>query len=226
MKNFPFETTLQYTDINELIHTNAAEYIKTSDRNYRAFVKNVANSVASDDSNKIVMLSGPSGSGKTTTAHFVEKYINELGKKAVTVSLDNFYLGKDKVPKLPDGRSDFESINALNVEEMTKCIGDLIKHGHCDMPEFDFVAGKREGYKTKPDPALTLLVIHSLGVAPAECILAGDSGMDMAAAVNAGALPVGVLWGFRTAEELRENGAEYLMSAPAEITELIGELNG
>ena len=50
--------------------------------------------------------------------------------------------------------------------------------------------------------------------------------MDMAAAVNAGALPVGVLWGFRTAEELRENGAEYLMSAPAEITELIGKLNG
>ena len=91
---------------------------------------------------------------------------------------------------------------------------------------FDLVAGKREGYKTKPDPALTLLVIHSLGVAPAECILAGDSGMDMAAAVNAGALPVGVLWGFRTAEELRENGAEYLMSAPAEITELIGKLNG
>lgn len=91
---------------------------------------------------------------------------------------------------------------------------------------FDFVAGKREGYKTKPDPALTLLVIHSLGVAPAECILAGDSGMDMAAAVNAGALPVGVLWGFRTAEELQKNGAEYLFSAPAEITKLIGKLNG
>lgn len=91
---------------------------------------------------------------------------------------------------------------------------------------FDFVAGKREGYKTKPDPALTLLVIHSLGVAPAECILAGDSGMDMAAAVNAGALPVGVLWGFRTAEELQKNGAKYLFSAPAEITELIGKLNG
>ena len=88
------------------------------------------------------------------------------------------------------------------------------------------MAGKREGYKTKPDPALTLLVIHSLGVAPAECILAGDSGMDMAAAVNAGALPVGVLWGFRTAEELQKNGAEYLFSAPAEITELVGKLNG
>ena len=54
---------------------------------------------------------------------------------------------------------------------------------------FDLVAGKREGYKTKPDPALTLFVMDSLGVSPSECALAGDSGMDMAAAVNAGALP-------------------------------------
>ena len=91
---------------------------------------------------------------------------------------------------------------------------------------FDLVAGKREGYKTKPDPALTLFVMDSLGVSPSECALAGDSGMDMAAAVNAGALPIGVLWGFRTAEELQKNGAEYLFSSPAEITDLIGKLNG
>ena len=91
---------------------------------------------------------------------------------------------------------------------------------------FDLVAGKREGYKTKPDPALTLFVMDSLGVSPSECALAGDSGMDMAAAVNAGALPIGVLWGFRTAEELQKNGAEYLFSSPAEITDLIEKLNG
>ena len=72
-------------------------------------------------------------------------------KRPLPFLSDNFYLGKDKVPKLPDGRSDFESINALNVEEMTKCIGDLIKHGHCDMPEFDFVAGKPKDEKIPLD---------------------------------------------------------------------------
>lgn len=55
---------------------------------------------------------------------------------------------------------------------------------------FDLVAGKREGYKTKPDPALTLFVMDSLGVSPSECALAGDSGMDMAGGGNAGALPI------------------------------------
>ncbi len=90
---------------------------------------------------------------------------------------------------------------------------------------FDLVAGKREGYAAKPDPALTLELIRELGVNPGDCILAGDSGMDMAAAVNAGAVGVGVLWGFRTREELQRNGAAYIVSAPHEIKGIIEGIN-
>lgn len=84
-------------------------------------------------------------------------------------------------------------------------------------PVFDAVAGKREGFKTKPDPALTLEIIKELNVKPDECILAGDSGMDMAAAVNSGAFPLGVLWGFRKKDELIENGALYTANTPDDI---------
>ncbi len=86
---------------------------------------------------------------------------------------------------------------------------------------FDVVAGKREGFKTKPDPALTLKVMEELGTKPCECALVGDSGMDMAAAVNSGALPIGVLWGFRTKKELLDSGAEYVVSEPGEILNII-----
>lgn len=89
---------------------------------------------------------------------------------------------------------------------------------------FDTVAGKREGYKTKPDPALTLEVAKELGVSPENCVLIGDSGMDMAAAVNAKIIGIGVLWGFRTEEELRLNGAEYIASSPAQILDIIKEI--
>ena len=89
---------------------------------------------------------------------------------------------------------------------------------------FDVVAGKREGYKTKPDPALTLRVIKELGVTPDVCALIGDSGMDMAAAVNAKTTGIGVLWGFRTEEELRLNGAEYIAESPAQILKIIKEI--
>ena len=146
MKDTLFDS-LDFSDINEQIHYNPADYIRVCDREYRSFVKKVANSIAADDNNKIVMLSGPSGSGKTTTAHFIEKYINDLGKKAVTVSLDNFYLGKNDLPKLPDGRCDYETIYALNIEEMISCLKGLIRDGHCDMPEFDFLTGSPKAEK-------------------------------------------------------------------------------
>ncbi len=90
---------------------------------------------------------------------------------------------------------------------------------------FDFVTGKREGYPTKPDPKLTLEVIKELGVTPKECVFVGDSGMDMLAAKNSGCIAFGVLWGFRKADELRLNGADYLFENPNEITFKIEVMN-
>ena len=89
---------------------------------------------------------------------------------------------------------------------------------------FDAVAGKREGYKTKPDPALTLEVIKELGVTPESSVLVGDSGMDMAAAVNAKTTRIGELWGFRTETELRQNGADYIADTTAQILNIIKEI--
>ncbi len=86
---------------------------------------------------------------------------------------------------------------------------------------FDIVCGKRDGYPAKPDASLTLKVINDLGVSSSECLFVGDSGMDMAAAVNANCLGVGVLWGFRTEEELLSNGANYIIESPLELMEII-----
>ncbi|MBR4972953.1 MAG: HAD family hydrolase, partial [Clostridia bacterium] len=79
---------------------------------------------------------------------------------------------------------------------------------------FDIVCGKQDGFPAKPDAALTLKVINDLGVMPSECLFVGDSGMDMAAAVNANCKGVGVLWGFRTKQELLSNGADYIIENP------------
>ena len=86
---------------------------------------------------------------------------------------------------------------------------------------FNIVCGKQEGYPAKPDPTLTLKIISDLGVKPEECVLIGDSGMDAAAAVNAGCTGIGVLWGFREEEELIQNGANYIVSSLDEILEVI-----
>lgn len=88
---------------------------------------------------------------------------------------------------------------------------------------FDTVAGKRDGFPAKPDPTLTLQIIKELGVEPQNCAFVGDSGMDMAVAVNANLLPIGVLWGFRTKDELLKNGAAYTVNNTAELIEILND---
>jgi phosphoglycolate phosphatase len=83
--------------------------------------------------------------------------------------------------------------------------------------EFETVVGARVGRPRKPDPFPALEVASTLEVPPAEIIFLGDTKTDMETAVAAGMVPVGALWGFRSAEELLASGARYLISRPAEL---------
>lgn len=88
---------------------------------------------------------------------------------------------------------------------------------------FDAVYGQRPEIPTKPNPALALMAMKELGVKPEECIFMGDSETDVKTGVNSGAVPVGVLWGFRKADELLSGGAKYLINKPCELLEVIKE---
>ncbi len=86
---------------------------------------------------------------------------------------------------------------------------------------FDVVHGQREGIPTKPDPAALLAMAGELGVPPEETLYIGDSGVDMDAGRAAGMDTCGVLWGFRTQEELVAHGAKYLAGDPGQLVEII-----
>ncbi|MCE9518855.1 MAG: HAD family hydrolase [Verrucomicrobia bacterium] len=86
---------------------------------------------------------------------------------------------------------------------------------------FDIVLGAREAVPRKPHPQAGFELAAELGVSLNECLYIGDSGLDMAFAVNSGMLPVGVLWGFRSESELRAHGASRLMVTPQELLSLI-----
>ena len=82
---------------------------------------------------------------------------------------------------------------------------------------WEAVVGQQEGVPVKPDPAGALEIAERLGVRPEACIFLGDSGVDMITGVRAGMKPIGVLWGFRSEEELQKNGAAAVISKPAEL---------
>jgi phosphoglycolate phosphatase len=86
---------------------------------------------------------------------------------------------------------------------------------------FEAAIGARPAFPQKPDPAPALEVARSLGIMPERFLYLGDTNTDMQTAVSAGMFPVGALWGFRTAEELKQSGALALVANPREVLELL-----
>lgn len=84
------------------------------------------------------------------------------------------------------------------------------------------VRGQMDGVPVKPDPAGALLTAQTLGEAPEHILYLGDTATDMHCAVNAGMIPVGALWGFRTEDELRKSGAVQVAAHPMEVLACAG----
>jgi len=86
-------------------------------------------------------------------------------------------------------------------------------------PSHRFAAarGARDGIPKKPDPTTALEVAGEMGCPPEDICYLGDTSTDMQTARRGGMFPVGALWGFRSAEELKEHGAEHLINHPLEL---------
>ena len=90
---------------------------------------------------------------------------------------------------------------------------------------YDGIQGAIFGKPTKPNPYLVEQLVDHLGVATSECVLIGDSDVDLYTAQNAGLRHIGVTWGFRDEAFLREKGATLLAHDPDELLQLIYQLN-
>lgn len=88
---------------------------------------------------------------------------------------------------------------------------------------WSMILGMRDGFPRKPDPAGVHEILRELRLAPEECLYLGDTNTDMQTAVSAGVFPVGVLWGFRDREELRQNGAEFVIEHPRQLLQWMEE---
>jgi phosphoglycolate phosphatase len=91
------------------------------------------------------------------------------------------------------------------------------------LPYWSFapVLGQRPGVPRKPDPAAALEAVRGMDLLPGEVLYVGDTAIDMRTARSAGMDPVGVLWGFRDAQELNLAGAEWLISDPSQLLPIV-----
>ena len=101
-------------------------------------------------------------------------------------------------------------------DNMTCFIADALFPGL-----FDIVHGQRSGIPKQHDPTSVRMLCEELGVTPEECLYVGDSGVDMQTGHNGGIVSVGVTWGFRGADELREYGADHLVDTAEALKAVI-----
>ena len=98
------------------------------------------------------------------------------------------------------------------------CVAELLPHW-----SFQCVQGVSDDVPPKPDPTGAAKVAAALGAGPEEILYVGDSDTDMKTANAAGMFAVGVLWGFRNADELNANGARRLVAAPVELLDVLDQ---
>ena len=129
-------------EINRLVKECPEKLVDISERIYNEQVDAVVNHVLNGNF-KFLLLSGPSSSGKTTSANIIIKKLKKKGKKAIRVSLDDFFLDLDKFVKLADGKVDMETVEKIDIPCFNKFFNEIMKKNKAVKPIFDFVNNKR-----------------------------------------------------------------------------------
>lgn len=167
---------LTLEEINRQAAAEPAAFMKQENERYfdelDAVVRQLV--LGADGSRCLVLLSGPSSSGKTTTALLLRDSLRGMGVDAHTVSLDDFYRGREQAPRLPDGRFDYESPEALDLPQLEDCMRRLIRDGYAVLPRFDFHAGRPAAETTelrlRQDSVVIFEGIHALNPAFEGCL--------------------------------------------------------
>ena len=102
-------------------------------------------------------------------------------------------------------------------QEAARCI---VKEKMGSTP-FISVLGQTPERAVKPNPEIVFEIMRTANAQPAETLYVGDSGVDMQTACNSGVKGIGCKWGFRSKQELIENGASSLIAHPSEILDYL-----
>lgn len=127
--------------INKELVGDARKVVLDAESNYRGELFKLTKQIISSNKNKIVLLAGPSCAGKTTTANLLKEILERFDNHVITISMDDFFLDREKTPKLPDGNYDFDSIRAINLDQMEKCFTKLLNDKKAKFPHFNFKEG-------------------------------------------------------------------------------------
>ena len=151
-------------ELNDYIsNSNSGNLIQLSEIMQDYKLLNIAEEIVlNKDDYKVILLSGPSSSGKTTTSMKLSLYLKSLGLNPTHLSMDDYFLERDQTPLGPNGKPDFESLNALDIKLFDSQISKLLKGTKVTVPTFNFISGKKEYKRTIKMQKNDILIIEGL----------------------------------------------------------------
>ena len=115
------------TSLNKTIGNGKIKnFINSTELMFSLKISEVAKNISLNHDIKFILIAGPSSSGKTTTTHRLSSYFEAIGYDPIPISLDDYFVDRDKNPKDEFGNYDFECLNALDVELFNQNLNDLL----------------------------------------------------------------------------------------------------
>lgn len=165
-------TSLSNVDeLNEVIQSGYAKlWIQVAEANQEKNIVKMTEEIErrfySDNPVKIVLITGPSSSGKTTFCKRLSIQLLTCGIKPISFSTDDYFVNREDTPKFPDGRYDFDNIQAMDLALLDHDLKALLAGEEVSTPTYNFTTGKREyrGNRMKMDDGTVLIIegIHAL----------------------------------------------------------------
>ena len=154
-------------DFNQAIDSNhSTDIINISEALQEKKIAKIAEEITNRKGVKLVLLAGPSSSGKTTSCKRLSIQLAVNGLKPLQISLDDYFVDREKTPKDASGEYDYESIYALDLDLINEQFNALFRGEEVELPKYDFQSGKskKSGNKLKMNDNNVLVVegIHAL----------------------------------------------------------------
>ncbi len=145
---------------------HATDVINISEALQEKKIAQIAEQIAARPEVKLVLLAGPSSSGKTTSCKRLSIQLAVNGLKPLQISLDDYFVDRERTPKDENGEYDYESIYALDLQKINDQFNALFRGEEVELPKYDFQSGKskKSGQRLKMNDNNVLVVegIHAL----------------------------------------------------------------